>query len=111
MAYTNMRLDDFDYDLPPELIARFPLPERSQSRLLCLDGHRQFKDVVDLIHPGDLLVFNDTKVIPARLLGHKTTGGQVEVLVERILHHNQMLAMLKVSKPPRVGDDLVFEQG
>lgn len=103
-----MHLDDFDYDLPPALIARFPLPERSQSRLLCVDAHRQFKDVIDLINPGDLLIFNDTKVIPARLLGHKKTGGQVEVLVERLLDNNELLVMMKVSKPPRPGDMLLF---
>lgn len=103
-----MRLEDFDYELPLDLIARFPLAERSQSRLLCIDGHRRFKDVIDLINPGDLLIFNDTKVIPARLLGRKTTGGQVEILVERLLNNNQLLAMVKVSKPPHPGDILLF---
>ena len=109
-----MRLQDFHFDLPPELIARYPLSRRSESRLMCLHAqaepihHRQFDQLFDLIHPGDLLVFNDTKVIPARLLGRKTTGGVVEVLVERIISDHSMLALVRVSKPPRVGDRLIF---
>ena len=83
-----MQLSDFHFDLPPELIARYPLSQRSASRLLCVENnaiiHRQFRDVLDLIQEGDLLVFNDTKVIPARLSGQKMTGGQAEVLVERL---------------------------
>lgn len=109
-----MRLDDFNFELPSRLIARYPLASRSASRLLIVDpaegglSHKHFNDVVDLIHPGDLLVFNDTKVIPARLMGHKTTGGQVEVLVERILDERRMLAQLRVSKAPKMGDGLHF---
>lgn len=109
-----MRLSDFHFDLPPHLIARYPLPTRSASRLLCVNGekkeiiHRQFIEVMDLIDEGDLLVFNDTKVIPARLIGQKTTGGQVEVLVERILDRQRILAQVRVSKPPRIGDRLLF---
>lgn len=109
-----MKLSDFQFELPNELIARYPLPSRSESRLLCVDSqnekltHRQFKDVINLIEPGDLLVFNDTKVIPARLYGNKVTGGIVEVLVERILDNQRILAQVRVSKPPRIGDSLLF---
>lgn len=109
-----MQLNDFDFDLSPELIARYPLATRSASRLLCLQPqgdiiHKQFHELVDFINPGDLLVFNDTKVIPARLLGHKSTGGQVEVFVERILDDKRVLAQIRASKTPRSGDDLLFQ--
>lgn len=109
-----IHLNDFNFDLPLELIARYPLPSRSSSRLLCVNEeqeearHRRFSDVLGLIQPGDLLVFNDTKVIPARLYGQKTTGGQVEVLVERILDKERIVCQLRVSKPPKVGDKLLF---
>lgn len=109
-----MRLDDFNFNLPNELIARFPLSKRSASRLLCLDRdngglvHRQFHEIIDFLEPGDLLVFNDTKVIPARLYGQKSTGGRVEVLVERILDSERILAQVRVSKPPAIGDFLNF---
>lgn len=111
-----MQLNDFNFDLPQEQIARYPLDRRSASRLLCVDQaggenvHRQFSDVIDLVEAGDLLVFNDTKVIPARLLGQKTTGGQVELLIERILDDKSLLAQIRVSKPPRIGDHLLFPQ-
>lgn len=109
----SMQLNDFDFTLPTKLIARYPLPQRSASRLLCLEGkgevtHRYFSSIIDLINPGDLLVFNDTKVIPARLYGQKATGGKVEVLVERIIDQSRMLAQIKASKAPRVGDHLLF---
>lgn len=109
-----MRLSDFTFDLPTELIARYPLAKRSASRLLCLNSmngdmqHKQFHDVLHLINEGDLLVFNDTKVIPARLFGHKITGGQVEVLVERVLSHQDILAQVRASKSPKPGDHLIF---
>ncbi len=109
-----MQLNDFNFDLPPELIARFPLTKRSASRLLCIDSvarkieHKQFSDVLDLVEPGDLLVFNDTRVIPARLMGQKTTGGQVEALVERVLDKQRLLAQIRASKAPRIGDFLLF---
>ena len=109
-----MHIDDFYFKLPQEFIARYPLAKRSASRLLCLDRktgeitHRQFNQLIHLVNKGDLLVFNDTKVIPARLKGYKVTGGQVEVLVERILNDQCMLAQVRVSKPPRVGDRLIF---
>lgn len=112
-----MRLNDFQFNLPPELIARYPLAKRSASRLLCINQsteefiHRQFSDMIDLVEPGDLLVFNDTKVIPARLLGQKITGGLVEILVERILDDQRILAQVRVSKPPRQGDELIFADG
>ncbi len=106
-----MRLEDFDYELPPELIAQRPLPERSASRLLVLDeagglSDRRFRDLPRLLAPGDLLVFNDTRVMPARLLGRKETGGAVEVLVERITGPDRALAHVRASKAPRPGTRL-----
>jgi len=109
-----MKLADFNFDLPNELIARYPLPHRRASKLLCLDGrtgittHRTFEHIVKLVEPGDLLVFNDTRVIPARIYGQKTTGGQVELLVERILDNQRILAQVRVSKSPQIGDELLF---
>ena len=85
-----MKKSDFHFDLPPELIAQAPLAERSASRLLVVDAKhgrredRRFTDLVELIAPGDLVVFNDTRVLPARLFGRKDTGGAVEILIERI---------------------------
>jgi S-adenosylmethionine:tRNA ribosyltransferase-isomerase len=104
-----MQLSDFFYDLPKELIAQYPTERRNASRLLCLDGpsgrvdDRMFVDLPDLLQPGDLLVFNDTKVIPARMYGQKQTGGKVEVLVERLLDSNRVLAHLRSSKSPKPG--------
>ena len=112
-----MNVSDFHFDLPDELIARYPLPERSASRLLCLDGltgetsHRQFRDLIDLLQPGDLLVFNDTRVIPARLFGHKETGGQVEVLTERVTGEQSLLAHVRASKSPKPGQAILLEDG
>jgi S-adenosylmethionine:tRNA ribosyltransferase-isomerase len=111
-----MRLSDFHYELPPELIAQQPLPERSASRLLCLDAgggltDRRFRDLPALVAPGDLLVFNDTRVIPARLYGHKASGGKIEALVERVLGPDRVLAQVRASKPPRPGGVLHFEGG
>jgi S-adenosylmethionine:tRNA ribosyltransferase-isomerase len=111
-----MQLDDFNFELPQELIARYPLARRSASRLLCLEAkqnniiHRDFSSVIDLLEDGDLLVFNDTKVIPARLLGLKNTGGQVEILVERILDDECILAQVRSSKPLRSGSHLQLAQ-
>jgi S-adenosylmethionine:tRNA ribosyltransferase-isomerase len=111
-----MQLSDFNFDLPAELVARFPLAKRSASRLLCLGKeeqaiiHKQFSDIIELIDEEDLLVFNDTKVIPARLVGRKSTGGQVEVLVERILDDQRILAQIRASKAPKIGDYLLFSQ-
>lgn len=98
-----MKLADFDYDLPEECIARYPLEKRSDSRLMVLNRkeqnilHQHFYDLPSLLNPGDLLVFNDSRVIPARLFGKKPTGGQVEILVERILSANEVLALVKAS--------------
>lgn len=109
-----MHLSDFDYDLPSELIARYPLEKRSASRLLCLNpqtgaiAHRQFTDILTLISPGDLLVFNNTRVIAARLLGHKESGGRVEMLVERILDEHRVLAHVRASKSPKPQSFLLF---
>lgn len=106
----SLTLDDFDYPLPPELIAQAPLPERSASRLLVVDGERlhdqAFGDLPAWLQPGDLLVFNDTRVIHARLHGVKDSGGQVEVLVERAVGPHEALAQIRASKPPRTGSHL-----
>lgn len=112
-----MNVSDFHFDLPDELIARYPLKERSASRLLSLDGltgavsHRQFSDLPDLVQPGDLLVFNNTRVIPARLFARKETGGQVEVLVERLLGEHELLAHVKASKALKPGQRVILEDG
>ena len=104
-----MQLSDFDYQLPDELIARYPGETRTGSRLLCLDRrnggicHRVFRDILDLIQPNDLLVFNDTRVIPARLFGHKATGGRIEVLIERLLSDCEAVAQVRASKSPPAG--------
>ncbi|MDH5710915.1 MAG: tRNA preQ1(34) S-adenosylmethionine ribosyltransferase-isomerase QueA [Gammaproteobacteria bacterium] len=105
-----MRTDDFYFDLPDELIAQQPCEQRSASRLLHLARspesdqlqHLQFSDLPDLINPEDLLVFNDTRVIPARLYGQKATGGKVEVLVERLVNEKRCLAHVRASKTPKV---------
>ena len=110
-----MNVKDFDFELPDELIARYPQPERSASRLLCLDGttgaisHEYFKNIVKHIQPGDLLVFNDTRVIPARLLGEKVSGGKVEVLVERIVDEHRVLAHLRSNRSPKPGAKMLLE--
>ena len=93
-----MKLSEFNFDLPDELIAQYPLQKRTDSRLLCLDGNtgtledRIFNSLPELLQPGDLLVFNNTKVIPARLFGQKATGGKLEVLLERVLDEQSFLA-------------------
>ena len=105
---------DFFYHLPQRLIAQRPLPQRTASRLLCLDGERgtivdrMFADLLDQLRCGDLLVFNDTRVIPARLFGRKATGGKVEVLVERVLGEHGFLAHVRASKAPKPGSRIVF---
>ncbi len=104
-----MRLTDFHYELPPELIAQQPLAERSASRLLVLDGATgalrdlRFTDLPELLEPGDLLVFNDTRVVAARLRGRKQTGGAVEMLLERPVGPDEALMQLRSSKPVRSG--------
>jgi S-adenosylmethionine:tRNA ribosyltransferase-isomerase len=108
----SFTLGDFDFALPPGLIAQHPAAERSASRLL--DGRgaqavdRIFRELPGLLEPGDLLVFNDTRVIKARLLGVKATGGSVEALVERVLSNHEVLAHLRASKSPRPGSRVRF---
>ena len=108
-------LSDFDFALPPELIAQHPTPERSASRLLdgagSLPIDRIFRDLPGLLRAGDLLVFNDTKVVKARLFGTKPTGGQLELLVERMLQNHEIVAHMKVSKKPPVGQVLRMHGG
>ncbi|HDZ48804.1 hypothetical protein LCGC14_0074280 [marine sediment metagenome] len=110
-----MQRADFHFELPDELIARYPSEQRSDCRLLCVDGqsgtlkHRRFPDLLELLTPGDLLVFNDTRVIPARLHGHKASGGKVEMLLERPLDAHRGLAHIRSSKSPKPGTELIFE--
>ncbi|MEH6389646.1 MAG: tRNA preQ1(34) S-adenosylmethionine ribosyltransferase-isomerase QueA [Pseudomonas profundi] len=110
-----MRVSDFQFDLPDDLIAHHPLAERRGSRLLCLDGpsgeleHRQFVDLLEFLRPGDLMVFNNTRVIPARLFGRKETGGQLEILIERVLDSYRVLAHVRSSKSPKPGSRIVLD--
>ncbi|MDJ0711017.1 MAG: tRNA preQ1(34) S-adenosylmethionine ribosyltransferase-isomerase QueA [Woeseiaceae bacterium] len=109
-----MLISDFDYQLPEELIARFPAPERRGSRLLVVeDGIRDlgFADLPTLLHPDDLLVFNDTRVIKARLNARKETGGKVEILIERVHGERQALAHVRASKTPKPGTRLLVDGG
>jgi S-adenosylmethionine:tRNA ribosyltransferase-isomerase len=110
----SYHLSDFDFALPPELIAQHPAPERSASRLLDGTGvqpvDRVFRDLPGLMAEGDLLVFNDTRVIKARLFGAKDTGGAVEALVERVLPGDEVLAHLRASKSPRAGQRVRFAE-
>jgi S-adenosylmethionine:tRNA ribosyltransferase-isomerase len=112
-----LKKSDFHYPLPPELIAQAPLPERSASRLLVVPPgtaafeDRHVRDLPQLLASGDLLVFNDTRVIPARLFGHKASGGRVEILVERLLPGNEARVQLRASKPPRAGGRIVLDGG
>lgn len=112
-----MRRQDFHYELPEELIAKAPPEERRLSRLLCLSGatgelqDRQFADILELVRPGDLMVFNDTRVIPARVFAQKPTGGKVEILVERVLQADLVLAHVRASKAPKPESTLILEGG
>lgn len=112
-----MKRSEFHFELPPGLIAQQPLERRSDSRLLHLsmrDGalaDRRFRDLPALLRAGDLLVFNDTKVIPARLYARKETGGKVEIMLERLLNDSACLAQLRASKTPRAGAVLILEDG
>lgn len=112
-----MRVADFDFELPDALIARHPLAERRASRLLVLDGpsgalaHRQFSDLLEYLRPGDLMVFNNTRVIPARLFGQKASGGKLEVLVERVLDSHRVLAHVRSSKSPKPGSTILLDGG
>ena len=111
-----MNLEQFDYHLPEELIAQVPLKERTASRLLRFKTHAttfndlKFIDVLQLLQPEDLLVLNDTQVIPARMLGHKASGGKVEFLLERIVDPHTVLAQLKASKSPKLGAEIIFAE-
>ena len=109
-----MRVSDFHFELPPELIAQVPLAERSASRLLCLNveqggvSDRVFADLPQLLRAGDLLVLNDTRVLAARLFGVKDSGGRVEVLIERVMDEHRALAQVRASKALRVGRDILL---
>lgn len=108
-----MQVSDFHFDLPDELIARYPQPERTASRLLQLDGNTgelvdgTFTDVLSQVQPGDLVVFNNTRVIPARMFGRKESGGKLEVLVERMLDDKSILAHVRCSKSPKPGSTII----
>lgn len=112
-----MRVADFHFELPEALLARYPLAERRASRLLALDGlsgalaHRRFADLLEYLRPGDLMVFNDTRVIPARLFGQKASGGRLEVLVERVLDSHRVLAHVRASKSPKPGSTILLDGG
>ncbi len=111
-----MKRSDFFYHLPEELIAQHPAAERTASRMLVVEGasesvkDQQFRDLPDLLNAGDLLVFNNTRVIPARMHGRKESGGKVEMLVERVLDEHTVLAHLRSSKSPKAGARLIFEE-
>ncbi len=110
-----MKTSDFAFELPEQLIAKYPTEKRTSSRLLHLDGvtgalgHHAFTDMLQFVDAGDLLIFNNTRVIPARLLGQKSTGGKVEVLVERMLDDHRVLAHVRASKSPKLGATLLLE--
>jgi S-adenosylmethionine:tRNA ribosyltransferase-isomerase len=110
-----MKTSDFAFELPEQLIAKYPTEQRTASRLLHLDGvtgalgHHAFTDMLQFVDAGDLLIFNNTRVIPARLLGQKSTGGKVEVLVERMLDDHRVLAHVRASKSPKPGATLLLE--
>lgn len=110
-----MKKSDFHFDLPKSLIAQHPTKQRTNSRLLSLNKESgelqdlQFPDIVNFLNKGDLLVFNNTKVIPARLFGNKATGGKVEVFIERLLDDNSAIAFLKTSKRPQLGMPIYFD--
>ena len=114
-APRTFTLSDFDFALPESLIAQHPTPERSASRLL--DGRaapptdRVFRELPQLLQPGDLLVFNDTRVLRARIFGEKASGGRLELLIERVLQGNEVVAHMKVSKKPRAGATLHMAGG
>lgn len=109
-----MRTEDFNFTLPDELIAQFPAQERRASRLLQLDGSTGelrdawFRELPDLLAPNDLLIFNDTRVIKARLTGHKASGGKIEALIERLIGSHEALAQVRASKSPKPGQRLLF---
>ena len=107
-----MDIADYDFELPQELIAQHPLADRSASRLLVYDRDNaacrecRFSDIAELLHPGDLLVANDTRVLPARLQARKPSGGAVEIMLERLLSADTLLAQLRANRPLKVGQEL-----
>ena len=106
-----MKTDKFNYDLPEHLIAQYPSPKRTDSKLLvAIESiqHDSFKDIGNHINKGDLLILNKTSVVPARLYGEKSTGGKIEVLLERFLSNNQTLTQIRSSRAPKEGSELVF---
>tara|TARA_R110002167_G_scaffold110673_3_gene281292 strand:+ start:425 stop:1465 length:1041 start_codon:yes stop_codon:yes gene_type:complete len=111
-----MRVNEFHFDLPDELIARHPAVKRTGSRLLCVEGdsgamaHRGFTELLELVQPGDLMVFNDTRVIPARMFGKKSSGGKIEMLIERVIDAHHALVHIRSSKSPKSGATLLMEQ-
>jgi S-adenosylmethionine:tRNA ribosyltransferase-isomerase len=108
----TMKLNDFDFDLPKSLIAQYPSRSRTDSRLLVLRDilvDSTFSQLGNFLKPNDLLVLNDTKVIPARLFGHKDSGGKVEVLVERLINNHEALVMIKSSRSPKIGSYVALE--
>jgi len=109
-----MKLSDFDFDLPKSLIAQFPSEKRTDSKLLVAGDDivdAAFFELDDFLRAGDLLVLNDTRVIPARLFGQKESGGKVEILIERLLSDTQALAMIKASRAPKIGSFVILENG
>ncbi len=112
-----MKVSNFSFQLPNELIARYPQPERTASRLLGLNGNTgelsddQFPDLLESLNPGDLMIFNDTRVIPARLFGQKASGGKLEVLVERMIDEHSVLAHVRASKSPKPGSQIILDGG
>ncbi|SMM99469.1 S-adenosylmethionine:tRNA ribosyltransferase-isomerase [uncultured Candidatus Thioglobus sp.] len=112
-----MQLDDFDFDLPKSLIAQHPTKNRTDSRLLVPQSENintidtNFSKIGDFFQSGDLLVMNNTRVIPARLFGHKASGGKVEIMIERLINEHQVLAMMRASRAPQIGSKIILENG
>lgn len=110
-----MEVSDFEFELPAHLIAKYPTPDRTASRLMHLDAstgeiaHYHFRDIADLIEPEDLLVFNDTRVIPARMFGAKPTGGKIEILLERVLDEHNALVQIRSSKALKPGSEIILD--
>ena len=107
-----MKTSDFNYSLPEELIAKYPLKKRSLSKLLVYSDkieHKSFKDVLNYFKEGDLLVVNNTSVIPARVFGHKESGGSVEVMLERVMKNNQALVQMRSGRAPKIGAVIILD--
>ena len=107
-----MKTSDFNYELPEELIANYPLDQRSSSRLLVYSNqieHKSFKDVLNYFEEGDLLVVNNTSVIPARVYGHKESGGSVEVMLERVMEDNKALVQMRSGRTPKIGAIIILD--